>query len=255
MSWEVELNQFNRLNWFDDYTAPVQPTPAPPNPNEPVDALLTSKLPLQHIINEVNSAHSSLDPFICVSGDGGAFLSEFSAYHGVWYQNEHADPQAADWCVTAGHVHVGGQIDWATAQAALETTLHATLDYVDAIVSPGPCATDLGFAGPGSATLELCGDLSSGGTATLRIDGPPQASGWLFVSATQTSIPLAAGTLIAFPPVLTEIFSTGPSGAFQLYDIPGGGGPLTFYAQYVYLDTALPGNLGFTNGIEIAILP
>ena len=31
MSWEMEMNQFNRDSWINDYVAPFQPTPSPPD--------------------------------------------------------------------------------------------------------------------------------------------------------------------------------------------------------------------------------
>ena len=86
------------------------------------------------IRDAVNSSALGLYSFICFSGDGGGFLSEFIAYHGVWYQSMHNDPSDPTYCVTAGHVHVGGQISWPTATLAAEVTLRTVIAYVDASV-------------------------------------------------------------------------------------------------------------------------
>ena len=55
------------------------------------------------------------------------------AYHGVWYQSLHASPTDPEWCVTAGHIHVGGQVDWPTAELAVHETLRVVTGYVDSI--------------------------------------------------------------------------------------------------------------------------
>jgi hypothetical protein len=138
VSWEAEMNQFNRAAWFPDYLAPTTPNPSPPDASVPAGALRLSTLPVEAIVAAVEAAAPSLDAYICFTQDGGGFLSEFIAYHGVWYQSLHADPNDPDRCVAAGHVHVGGQIPWPTAQIAAAATLRAVLDYVDSIlVSPG----------------------------------------------------------------------------------------------------------------------
>ena len=57
------------------------------------------------------------------------FLSEFAGYHGVWYK---AIMDSAHLPLySAGHVHVGGLIDWETAQEAAKVTLREVIKYVD----------------------------------------------------------------------------------------------------------------------------
>ena len=31
MSWELEMNTYNRFSWISDYSTPFQPTPTPPD--------------------------------------------------------------------------------------------------------------------------------------------------------------------------------------------------------------------------------
>lgn len=133
MSWELEMNQFNRDQWVNDYTAPLMPTPNPPDASVPVGFLRPSQLPVGAIVDAIGDAGLGLDPFICFTGDGGGFLSEFIAYHGVWYQSLHDDPKDPAFCATAGHIHVGGQVPWATGQAATEVTLRTLIEFLEQI--------------------------------------------------------------------------------------------------------------------------
>ena len=48
------------------------------------------------LVDAVNAAQIGAAAFICYSGNGGGFLSEFIAYLGVWYQDLHADPLAPE---------------------------------------------------------------------------------------------------------------------------------------------------------------
>ncbi len=137
LSWEVEMNQYNRTSWTNDYTPPLQPTPSPPDAGIAPDALRLTALPAQQIVDDIMSANLGLDPFICFSQSAGGFVSGFIAYHGVWYQALHDQPSAPDWCVAAGHVHVGRGIAWSVARDAVEVTLRTVIQYVDSVVLPG----------------------------------------------------------------------------------------------------------------------
>ncbi len=257
MSWELEMNQYNRSTWVNDFKAPLQPTPAPPNPNAPAGALEPSQLPVQWIVDSLAEAELGIDPYICVSGDGGGFLSEFIAYLGVWYRANHDTPGTADWCVAAGHVHVGGFVPWNRARAAAEVTLRSLIDYVDAVASPGLCQPDLGSGGPGAATLSVCGDpMASGGTVDLLMDGArPEATGFLAASMANASFPLFGGLAV---PSLDQVLlplNTDPQGRVSFFDLAGGGGPFTLFVQYAWVDPALPLGVGFTNAVAVDYLP
>ena len=133
-SWEVEMNQYNRSEWVPDYTPPLMPTPNPPDDSVPAGTLRLSALPVDEIVDAVNAADLGVNAFICFAGDGGGFLSEFVAYHGVWYQNIHDAPGDPARCIAGGHVHVGGGIDWDIAQMAAQITVRTVIDYVDSVV-------------------------------------------------------------------------------------------------------------------------
>ena len=117
-SWEVEYRQRNLVNWIPDYTAPLQPTPAPPDASVPADTIRLSTLPVQEIVDFVDLMDIQVDPYVNFNGFGGGFLSEFIAYHGTWYQDIHSDPNLPDWCVAGGHVHVGVMVGTLNAKRA-----------------------------------------------------------------------------------------------------------------------------------------
>lgn len=257
VTWEAEMNQYNRATWINDYLAPLQPTPAPPDASVPAGYLRLSTLPVQDIVNDVAAANLGLSPYICFTQDGGGFLSEFIAYHGVWYQSIHESPTADDWCVAAGHVHVGTQISWPVATLAAEVTLRSVIDHVDSIVAATVCQTDLGYGGPGNATLKLCGaPLGTGGVADLRLaNAPPSTPIVFFAGAFSNPSPLGLGTFVPLPFAISFSLPTNPQGEILIEGVPGGGGPVNVYLQALYADGTLQGGIGFSNALQIQLLP
>jgi len=257
MSWEVELNQFNRTFWFSDYLAPFQPTPTPPDSGVPADFLRLSGLPLQEIVDAVDGADLGLDPYICTTGDGGGFLSEFIAYHGVWYHALHSSSDDPNWTVAGGHVHVGQQIDWATAEAAAEVTLRTVIDYVDSVVQVETCQEDIGFSGPGTGTLTACGDEldADGSTELLLLHAPPETQAWIVMSESLDPIAIRGGILAPNPPEAIRPTQTDFQGRLLFSGIDGGDGPRTRYAQVIYVDDTAPEGYGFSNAVALEFLP
>ncbi|MBU0637926.1 MAG: hypothetical protein KKB50_03610 [Planctomycetes bacterium] len=129
--WEIEKKQRNLAEWVDDYEAPYQPTPAPPDDSVPADYERISSLPMWRIRDWVNDANIGVEAMIDYNGYGGGFLSEFIAYHGCWYHDLHSDPSDPAWNVAAGHIHVSERLTLDQATAATEITLRALIDYVD----------------------------------------------------------------------------------------------------------------------------
>lgn len=115
------------------------------------------------------------------------------------------------------------------------------------------CQLDIGFQGPGPALLSVCGgDLSTGTTAALEVTGAkPSAAGYLVVDPVHTPFPIFGGTLVGFSGFP---LSSNASGGLSL-TVPGGGGPMDVYVQFIYLDLSLTQGLGFTNGVKIQVLP
>jgi len=152
-SWEIEsrARKLPLNSWTPDYIAPTRPTPELPIAGEPDNFIRFSSLPMDNIRSAVNSASLGVNSFIDTSNSfGGTFVSEFTSYHGLWYQNLHSSPSDPAWCVAGGHIHVGGATSVAAATAATQITLRTLTDYVDTIVPA-----------PGSGWI-LCGMLALG---------------------------------------------------------------------------------------------
>jgi len=143
LDWVCEVNQYNRASWAGDYIAPTQPTPSPPDASVPAGFLRLTMLPVEEIAAAVGAANLGVNPVIDWEGDAGGFVSEFIAYHGVWYQSIHAAEDDPAHCAAAGHIHVGRNIPWVTAHEAAKVSLRELLDYVDSVLGgPGDVNVD-----------------------------------------------------------------------------------------------------------------
>ena len=129
LSWEMEFNYYNRLNWIGDYQSPILPTPNPPDDGVSNYFVRNSTLPVENLVDAIASANLGLDPYVDWNGHPGQFVSEFMGYHGVWYKDTHSFGDNA--CVIAGHIHVGGLIDWDTARQASEVSIREVISFVD----------------------------------------------------------------------------------------------------------------------------
>jgi len=131
-SWELEYNAYNRTNWYNDFTSPFQPTPNPPDSNEVAFFLRNSNLPMEEIVEAIDNLNIGLTPYIDINGDPGHYVSEFMAYHGVWYRdlNQFGD----DNCISSGHIHVGGYLDWDDAKMATEESIRVLINYIDSFI-------------------------------------------------------------------------------------------------------------------------
>lgn len=141
-SWEMEWKYYNWFGWIDDFTPPYQPTPAPPDQESPINFMRFSSLPMTEIVDAVNSADIGLYSYIDYADGAGGYLSEYKGFHGVWYKDlmefEEQTP-----CYLAGHVHVGGLVDWDTAHEAALITVRETIQYIqENILIPGDVNRD-----------------------------------------------------------------------------------------------------------------
>lgn len=274
LSWELEMNSYNFASWTNDYIDPRQPTPAPPDASVPAETLRTSTLPMQEIVDDIVDANLGLNSFICFSANAGGFVSGFAAYHGSWYQSLHSSPAAPDWCVAAGHIHVGPNIPFATARRAAEVSVRTLIRHVDTarfgcIDVDSYCATTSNSAGPG-AMLTTSGttSISANGLRFIVTGMPPNQAGTLFYGLNQTSTPWGNGTLCVAGPQqrLGPILNASPSGFldrttnFTLPPLGAGANQVlagsTWNFQYTYRDPASGGtNFDSTNGLRITFCP
>ncbi|MBL8754329.1 MAG: hypothetical protein JNK15_13590 [Planctomycetes bacterium] len=257
-SWEVEMNQYNRTSWIDDYVPPLQPTPSPPDNSVPPDFLRPSTLPVQGIVNAVLASGLSVAPAICASGNGGGFLSEFIAYHGVWYQDVHKWPGDPAWCIAGGHIHVGTNISFVIARQAAEVSLRELIAHVDAVRANTTCQANLGFAGPGNATFQICGGHLNvpGSLAELRVTGAlPNGIGVLAFGAANNPTPLLGGTAVPLPTFWLDLVTFDGQGTWRwpnALTTP----PLPLpdvFTQLAWYDPALPQSFGFTNALRVVL--
>ncbi len=159
-SWEVERRQRNLAEdqWVDDYLEPLKPTPAPPEQSKPAGYVRYSTLPTAAIATAVNSAGLGINAYVDTTGFCGAFLCEYLAYHGVWYNDLHWSPTDPQWNVAAGHIHVGGLLTIEQATAATEISLRVLIDTVDVLrIIPGDLNCDglVGFGDINPFVLRL----------------------------------------------------------------------------------------------------
>jgi hypothetical protein len=120
----------------------------------------------------------------------------------------------------------------------------------------GTCQPSLGFGGPGSATLSLCGgDLSTGTNADLVLSGAASnATAFILAGLTNSPTPAKGGVVVPVPWDLLLTVTTDGSGSATL-GVAGGNGPLTVFVQAAYQDGGLPQGYGFSNALSAAFLP
>ena len=140
--WEIEYNARNLNGWVADGKAPTQPTPNPPDNTKPVNFVRHSTLPVQNIADAINS-QTSINAWVDWNGDPGAYLCEFMAYLGMWYQDIHNSTSDPNYAAMAGFIHVVNTLTVQNAMNAVNITLREVIKT-------------LGSAGmPSSDTLPL----------------------------------------------------------------------------------------------------
>jgi hypothetical protein len=119
------------------------------------------------------------------------------------------------------------------------------------------CQLDLGFGGPGSSVLSVCGgDLSTGTTADVLLSGAPAStSAFLVLGLTNSPTPFKGGQLVPVPFLDILGLTTDASGQILLANIPGGGGPVSIIAQFVLVDGAQAAGYGLSNAVQVDYLP
>lgn len=270
-SWEVESNQYNRLNWIDDFTAPFGPDMAPPDPTLPNFGLRLSALPVQRIVDDVDAAVPGVTPAICESGNGGGYLSEFIAYLGVWYQARNLDPLSADWCVAAGHVHVGSFVTNGNARMASRTTLGTVLDNVSEVLAAPPmlphCDALPNSTGAGAALSPIGAPSISSDMFELVVQRVPDfTGGLLFYGPSRASLPFGNGLLCITGGITrVEARTANVAGAirfpFDFTSLPLGLGmnPVTagstWSFQVWFRDAGTGAGFNTSNAVEITFVP
>lgn len=161
----------------------------------------------------------------------------------------------------AGHWTPDFNVDMALDSAG-RMAFHATNGGQTGILLITPdampgCQADLGYAGPGSMHLAMCGgDLSSGTTADISLSGAkPLAIAWMVVGAASLPTGFKGGTLVPVPVALALPLAVDPAGHAELPGVAGGIGPLSVYLQCVQPDASQPKGWAISNALRADFLP
>ncbi len=125
--------------------------------------------------------------------------------------------------------------------------------HFNAIPQPWSCQEDLGFAGPGTARLEICGqELYEHGNAELLIQGPPNALGLLVFAPGFNPMPVFGGTFVPSPAPWLEVrmVLTNSAGRYTepIAHVPGN--EFTYF-QAALADPQQPGGQALTNAVRV----
>jgi len=120
------------------------------------------------------------------------------------------------------------------------------------------CQLDLGYGGPGTGLLTVCGgNLSSGTTADLEFtNGYNYGRAFIMVGSSNNPTPFKGGLLVPVPGVMLGPVFQDSLGTFSIPGIQGGGGWVTVYMQVFYEDYNLPSPyVGLSNALSVTKLP
>ncbi len=124
--------------------------------------------------------------------------------------------------------------------------------------SCGFCQQDLGYKGPGSMTLSVCGlPLHPGSLAALRLQcAVPSSPFVLFFGLAQNPTPFLGGTFVPIPVVGQIAFLTDAAGEFWA-PIAGVsvGSTIDVYLQAGMLDNNQPLGVALSNALKLQLLP
>lgn len=107
--WEIEYNARNLRSWVNDFVNPRQPTPRPPDSTVPQNYTRHSTLPDEEVRDAVDR-ETKVNAWIDKNGNPEAFLCEYIAYLGMWYQSIHSSPSDSFQCQAAGFIHVNDSL-------------------------------------------------------------------------------------------------------------------------------------------------
>lgn len=130
------------------------------------------------------------------------------------------------------------------------TTTEVFINNLDPIT----CQQDLGFGGPGTSVLSVCGEpLTAGANATMLLTGSPASSPvFLSIGVALTPFPILGGTLASIPLTLLTLATNG-SGQLVL-PITGTGSPGTLYLQGLVLDLSQTELFQISNAVAVQFL-
>ena len=189
----------------------------------------------------------TVDLFNTVADVAGVDLA--TTYPGVEFDGESLVPILDDPAASFGRPYAYSE-RFAPNDASGPTT---------AAICPQPgqefCQEDLGFQGPGTVELAMCGDeLYGGAFLPLTITGArPNSIAYLLRSAVSTPVPIFGGMLAAFPPTTILPGLTDANGEITVI-IFAGTQPTESYFQVGVLDDTYPEGVAFSNCVRAETL-
>lgn len=143
----------------------------------------------------------------------------------------------------------------ATDSGGQQTSATHTIEVIDRqlpAIDGTVCATDLGFGGPGSAVVSLCGeDLTTGGDATLTLSGAPASTlAVLVYGLTNAPVPFKGGQLVPVPWAGLISLNTDVGGGLVVPNVNGGGAHFTLFLQFVVVDGGQPEGFALSNALQ-----
>jgi hypothetical protein len=198
-TFEMEYNARNISSWTNDYQAPKQPTPAPPDTGKSTGYVRNSSLPIDTIAEAINSSGLGIKVWVDWTGNPGGFLCEYMAYHDGWYQNLHSDPCDQYRCLAAGFTHVAGDVNASTATTGVEAALRALISYLNSQLPQYTVSGTITLDDSPLAGVTMCGlpgnpDTNSSGVYTAQVGGgwsgvvTPLKSGYAFTQKTYSNV-------------------------------------------------------------------
>ena len=195
--WEMEYNARNLSSWSSDYLSPTQPTPSPPDTTQSSGYVRHSTLPVDAIVEAVNSSGTGINAWIDWDGNPGAFLCEYMAYHDGWYQSLHGDPCDQYYCTAAGFTHLAAGVSPANGTTAVEAALRALISQLDSVLLQYTVSGTVTTGGSPLAGVTMCGlpgnPVTDGsGAYTAQVGGgwsgtvTPLKSGYTFNPSQRT---------------------------------------------------------------------
>ena len=127
--WEIEYNARNLDSWVPDSNPPYQPTPCPPDDSKPTGYERHSTIPVQKISDAVNE-QTNVNAWIDWNGNPGAYLCEYIAYLGMWYQDIHNDTGDPYRCYETGFIHVISSLALEDAKIATKVTIREVIKFL-----------------------------------------------------------------------------------------------------------------------------
>jgi len=114
------------------------------------------------------------------------------------------------------------------------------------------CQDDLGFGGPGSAVLTVCGDeLYGGQSAELMLTGaPPDADAWILISNVSNPTSMFGGTLVPIPSTGVKQVQTDALGQYTS-PVVGGLGEAPLYMQMYVEDPMQTEGYVISNAVRV----